>query len=131
MLALCQSVYSAMSLSEPRLTLPDPSTLLRDKGGRVMCVDKLLRTMCPAECRVVWYGGGLPMDAISSRTCRAGDGGIVEGRCFGRRMRRGDGMIGEPPTTASALGTLEGGVVVVMGVVGGLTALRLTCLRCG
>lgn len=80
------------------------------------------------------------MDAISNRTCRAGGGAIVEWMSFGRRMRRGGGMIGESPMAAawSAFGALEEGgvgvvlvVTVAIDVIGVSTGLRLTCWRCG
>ncbi len=52
-LALCQSVYSGLPRSEPKLALPDPRTLLRESGGKFMCAANVFNNRCPAECRVV------------------------------------------------------------------------------
>jgi hypothetical protein len=70
----------------------------------------------------VWYGGGLPIDAISSRTWRAGAGGMAGAKDLGFRIFRGEGMLGE---RGPSLRSVVGGVVVVDII--GLTGRRLTC----
>jgi hypothetical protein len=86
-----------------------------------MCVANVFNNRCPAECRVVWYGGGLPIDAMSSRTWRAGEGGIAGAKDLGFRILRGEGMLGE---RGPSLRSVVGGVVVD---IIGLTGRRLTC----
>lgn len=83
-----------------------------------MRIARVFRRRCPAECRVVWYGGGLPMEAIRTRTERAEAGGIAGDTALGLRIRSGEGMIGE-----IRVSLLEGrGLMDIMG----LTARRLT-----
>lgn len=41
------------------------------KGGRCRCVASAPRTICPALCRVVLYGTGLPREARN--ICRTGE----------------------------------------------------------
>ena len=60
------------------------------------------------------------MDAISSRTWRAGEGGIAGAKVLGLRILRGEGLIRE---RGPSLRSVVGGVVDIIG----LTGRRLTC----
>lgn len=44
-------------------------------GGALRCEARDLSRMCPAECRVLWYGGGLPREAM--RRWMGREGGIA------------------------------------------------------
>jgi hypothetical protein len=74
--------------------------------------------MCPTEWRVEWYGGGLPSEAIRRRTDRIALGGVCGEGILGRRIRSGDGMIGERMGLSPV--SIEGGLRDVIGLTGRL-----------